>query len=224
MTNRTAAIFDLDGTLVDSLLDIADALNETLVEHGRDPASLENVRQWIGDGLAQLCHRAWPEAEDARLAEFAREAGRRYQERCLVRTKAYPNIRRMLELLREAGVPLAVVSNKPEAMVRQVLEGLSLSEFFAEVRGYTAEEDKKPSPHHALAAAKRLQVPTSRVIFVGDSPVDIETARRAGMKSIGVTWGFRSRQELAAAGADLMADEPLEILHLILQEGRSSSP
>lgn len=224
MTDQTAVIFDLDGTLIDSLLDIADALNETLVEHGRATASLEDVRQWIGDGLAQLCHRAWPEAEEARLAEFARETGRRYQGRCLAQTRTYPNIRKMLELLRQAGVPLAVVSNKPEAMVRQVLEGLSLSEFFAEVRGYIVEEHKKPSPHHALAVATRLQVPTSRVFLVGDSPVDIETARRAGMRSIGVIWGFRSRQELAAAGANLIADEPLEVSRLVLQEGRSSRP
>jgi len=215
MTDQHAVIFDLDGTLVDSLRDIADALNETLVEHGRRSASLEQVRQWIGDGFTQLCRRAWPQADDDTLAEFIPRARTRYQTGCLRHTRPYPNIRRMLELLRDRGVPMGVVSNKPEALVRLVLEGLSLHAFFTAIRGCTSEEHRKPSPHHALAAAATLHAPTAKTFFVGDSPVDVETARRAGMKSIGVTWGFRSREELLAAEADFLVNDPLEIVTLV---------
>ncbi len=219
MTDQRAVIFDLDGTLVDSLRDLADAVNETLVELGRGSAPVEQVRQWIGDGFSQLCHRAWPQADDATLAEFIRRARDRYRSGCLRHTKPYPNVRRMLELLHHRGMPMGVVSNKPEALVRLVLEGLSLHEFFTAVRGHTSEEHKKPSPHHALAACAALHVSTSSTFFVGDSPVDVETARRAGMKSIGVTWGFRSRDELIAAGADFLVDDPLEIVTVLANSG-----
>jgi phosphoglycolate phosphatase len=206
-----AFIFDLDGTLVDSLRDIADALNDALAELNQPRASLDEVRRWIGDGLTTLCRRASPTMDPDALHRLVELARTHYQEHCADHTRPYRNILQMLDLLTARGAPLAVLSNKPHALTKEVLQRLDMMRYFAVARGCDAEEERKPSPNAALEIAARLGVEPAAVFFVGDSPVDVLTARNAGMIAVAVTWGFRDRQELCAARPDYVADNPLEI-------------
>lgn len=216
MNTRTAVIFDLDGTLVDSLQDIADALNHALCQLGRERVDKTLVRQWVGDGLPALCRRAMthsgaPEQTDT-LLDAAQSA---YESRCTRTTCCFPNILKMLELLRSASIPLAVLSNKPHRFVEQIIDALALAPRFVSVWGYRDEKDKKPSPRQALALANLMGVSPADTYFVGDSPVDIQTARNAGMKAVAVTWGLRKKNELQAARPDFLLDDPLELIFLL---------
>lgn len=207
-------IFDLDGTLVDSLQDITDALNAALRDLNRAPASADQVRSWVGDGLTMLCRRALGGTSDPDLPRLVERASEQYQAHCVVHTRPYPNILKMLELLIAQGSPLAVLSNKPHAMTVEVIRVLKMDRYFVEVRGATSDEDRKPSPLAALELARRLERKPGDVFLVGDSLVDIETARRAGMKSVAVTWGFQGREFLAAERPDFLIDDPMKIFFL----------
>jgi len=208
-------IFDLDGTLVDSLRDITAALNSALAEVNRPLADREQVRRWVGDGLRTLCRRAWPDADDRALARLLEAAERHYRRTCVQTTRPYPNILKMLDLLMDRGGRLAVLSNKPHELTMEVLERLSMARFFMEIRGAGAEEHRKPSPTIALHLASRMGARPAQVFFVGDSLVDIQTARNASMRAVAVTWGFRPREELAAAGPDALIDEPAALVDLV---------
>jgi phosphoglycolate phosphatase len=207
-------IFDLDGTLVDSLQDITDALNTALIGLHRSSAGREQVRCWVGDGLRTLCRRAWPQADEAQVTRLMKSAEDHYRRGCVRTTRPYPNILKMLELLTKRGGRLAVLSNKPHELTLRVLQRLDMTRFFAEIRGATSEEKRKPSPSIALEMSNRMGACPRGVLFVGDSLVDIETARNASMRAVAVTWGFRSREELAAARPDVLVDEPLALLDL----------
>lgn len=215
MHARHALIFDLDGTLVNSLDDITDALNAALRRLLRTPQSSDSVRDWIGDGLPALCRRAAPDADDATLELLHRYAAEAYHAGYLNRTRPYNNILKMLDLLKQAGVPAAVLSNKPHPLAVQVVRGLEMEKYFCAVRGYVTEEERKPSPVAALEMTTPLGVPPSKILLVGDSVVDIRTARNAGMRPVAVTWGFQSREALIDERPDLLVDDPMEIVALI---------
>src|SRR5262249_6680456 len=136
--------------------DIAGAVNAALDEHARPAAPRDRVREWIGDGLLVLCRRAWPDATQTQLAALVKSAAFRYREHCLDRTRPYPKIMKILELLRNENVPLAVLSNKPHEFTVQILEGLNLRPYFARVQGSVREEDRKPNPALALGLAVSL--------------------------------------------------------------------
>jgi phosphoglycolate phosphatase len=206
-----AFIFDLDGTLIDSLQDITNALNAALEELHRAPADAAMVRSWIGDGLLTLCRRAVGEDDPALVATLVQLSGKRYQAHCVEQTMPYPKVLKMLDLLRARNAPMAVLSNKPHAVTVQIVRALGMDGYFADVRGCAVEEDKKPSPKNALAIASALSVDPQRVFMVGDSPMDVKTARHAGMTAVAVTWGFRDRSELEAARPDFFVDDPTEI-------------
>lgn len=212
MNKHNAIIFDLDGTLVDSLQDIADALNHALNQLGCRRADKALVRRWVGDGLPMLCRRAMTHAGDPNQADKLLETVRtEYEKRCTQTTRCYPNILQMLDLLQSASIPLAVLSNKPHRFVERVLDALTLTSRFVSARGYRDEKDKKPSPRQAVALAKLMGVSPAHTYFVGDSLVDIQTARNAGMKAVAVTWGFREKTLLQTAKPDFMLDDPLEL-------------
>ncbi len=216
MNTRNAIIFDLDGTLVDSLQDITDALNHALDLLGCRCVDTALVRQWVGDGLPMLCRRAMAHAGDPaegdKLLEGARTA---YESRCTRTTCCFPNILQMLDLLQSASIPLAVLSNKPQPFVDRVLDALALTPRFVSARGYLDEQDKKPSPRQAVALANSMGVSPANTYFVGDSVVDIQTARNAEMKAVAVTWGFREESELQAAQPDFLLDDPLDLIPLL---------
>jgi|ERR1043166_7536 phosphoglycolate phosphatase len=215
-----AYIFDLDGTLVDSLRDIADALNRALADHGLPSAPLDRVRGWVGGGLRTLCQRACEPAAPDIIERVIASAEMHYRERVVVHTRLYPNIMQMLDLLKERGAKLAVLSNKPHALTVEVIHQLGIAPFFAEVRGPVSELERKPAPDGALAILGRLGVPAHDAFMVGDSSIDIETARNAGMISVGVSWGFRPVEEILAAGADFLVSDPLEIISLEPKKSR----
>jgi len=208
-------IFDLDGTLIDSLDDIAAALNRALREVGRAPAPRDSVRRWIGDGLPTLCRRAWPDASNEDTTRFVERVSIAYRADCATHTRPYPNMLQMLELLQSRGVPMAVLTNKPHDLTLAILAAVDLAKFFNPVRGYQRESEKKPSPAVALSVASEWKIEPREIAVVGDSDVDIRTARNAGMRAIAVTWGLRDRAELVDAGPDDMVDEPLAIIEKI---------
>ncbi len=213
-----AFIFDLDGTLVDSLLDITHALNHALEEVGEKPAHPREVRSWVGDGLPTLCRRAVPKADRKVVDVMVRVATSYYAAHCASNTYTYPNILQMLDLLRASHVVSAVQSNKPHALTLRLIDELDLGQYFSVVRGYSSEEEKKPSPQFALGFAHDEGLPPAKVFFVGDSVVDIETARNAGMIAVAVTWGFTDRSALLPAGPDFLLDEPAALPKMLMKK------
>lgn len=211
MSTSTAFIFDLDGTLVDSLQDITNAINCALHAARLPTVTPREVREWIGDGLPTLCRRAAHIDRIETVNAMVKTATAHYARHCVDHTRPYRNILEMLRLLQRRRIPLAVLSNKPHALTVRVLERLDMHRHFHVIRGCTSEEDRKPSPHNALQIAEQCGVAPSRVHFVGDSVTDIHTARNAGMIAIAVTWGFQKKTELLAAEPDLVVNEPDEI-------------
>ncbi|MCB9857572.1 MAG: HAD hydrolase-like protein [Phycisphaerales bacterium] len=223
-----AVIFDLDGTLVDSLNDIANAINEALSNIGLSQVDSARIRTWVGDGLPALCDRAATYVDAAhRSDQLLVEARRTYDAHCTRTTVPYPNVLETLDLMNRARVPMAVLSNKPDPFVARIIAHLALEKYFVACRGYRTEADKKPSPRVALMLAEMLSAPPGRVAVVGDSTVDIETAQNANMRSIGVTWGLQSREKISQKNPDWIVDDALEILKIFqvdstdLTEGRA---
>ena len=215
MSCSRAIIFDLDGTLVDSLDDLSDALNASLKAIGGAQVDRNDVRGWVGDGLPVLCRRAWPDADDATLEKFVLMAAEQYRARCVAKTRPYGNILKMLDLLQARGVAMAVLSNKPHELTRRVVSELGMEKYFVEVRGYVTEAEKKPSPQAALSIADTFGMDPANIMLVGDSIVDIQTARNTGMTAVSVTWGFQEKIFLKSAGPDHFLDDPLEIFSLL---------
>ncbi len=211
-----AVIFDLDGTLVDSLNDIASAINEALNNIGLAQVDVARVRTWIGNGLPMLCRRAatFHGAED-RSDQLLREAARAYDTHCVRTTGLYPNMLKTLDLLADAETPMAVLSNKPDAFVDRIICHLSLQKYFVAWRGYRTEIDKKPAPHVAFQLAEQMRMAPEDVAFVGDSVVDIETARNANMRPIAVSWGFEDLEKISEKNPDWVIDDALALLKIL---------
>ena len=214
--DRAAAIiFDLDGTLADTVGDIAAAGNHALAVHGLPSHDDAAYRRMVGDGAAVLIERIVP-ADRRELVELVLGTFREYYPRHMLdTTRPYEGIEELLAALVACRVPMAVLSNKPEAMTRGVVVGLFGEVPFQAVWGQRPDRPKKPEPAAALALADKLSVAPDRCAFVGDTPVDMEAALRAGMVPVAVTWGFRPRAELEAAGARIVLERPAELLRLV---------
>ena len=210
-----AFIFDLDGTLVDSLHDIADALNRALRDHALPEAPVEMVRGWVGNGLRALCREACGAAAPDDVEGVVKSALTHYRSRVVARTCLYPNIMQMLELLKAGGARMAVLSNKPHDLTVEVIRQLGIHSFFTDVRGPDTEETRKPAPQGIWSILAGLRVAPNDAFMIGDSAIDIQTARNSGAKSVAVTWGFRPVEELFSAGPDFLVEDPLEIPHLL---------
>jgi phosphoglycolate phosphatase len=193
-----AALFDLDGTLVDSAADLAQAVNHALRGLGLPERPLAEIATFVGEGAARLVERAVaPRAEllDQGLALWWEH----YQAHLLDHTALYPGIRQLLE---GARVPLAVHTNKPGTLARQILAGLGVLQHFAEVVGGD-EAPRKPDPTGTRAILARLGVRPEEAVYIGDSVIDVETARAVPMRLVAVTWGLVPEARLAAAGAEV---------------------
>lgn len=206
-----AAVFDLDGTLLNTLDDLADSTNYALSCYGYPRRTLEEVRRFVGNGVAKLIARAVPdgatEEETARcLAVFRAH----YLTNMRNKTGPYPGILSLLDRLNEAGIPVAVVSNKFDDAVKSLCH-----HYFGDrvpvAIGESATVRKKPAPDSALAALDALHIPADRAVYIGDSDVDIQTAKAAGMDCISVTWGFRDADFLLANGAQRLVDTPEDL-------------
>jgi len=213
----SAVLFDLDGTLLDTLRDIADATNEALARLGFPPHPVERYRHLVGEGVVVLLERALPrEARDrasvARGVEAFRESyGRRWDRA----TRPYPGVEALLEGLAVRAVPAAVLSNKPDDFVRKAVERFLGRFAFAAVEGVRADGRRKPDPSLALGIASGLGVLPGAVLLVGDTRIDVLTAVAAGMVPVGATWGFRDARELRESGAAHLVDRPEDVLALL---------
>lgn len=212
-----AVIFDLDGTLLNTLDDLAGAVNYALKTCGYPLHTKEDVRRFIGNGVVKLMQRATP--ENISKPDFDRcfELFRTYYlEHMADNTKPYSGIKELLSLLKEHGIKSAVVSNKLHAGV----VGLCKDYFEDDITcafGVENESERKPSPANVNKALKALGITKDEAIYVGDSEVDVMTANNSGLDCIGVTWGFRDRNELVENGAKYIVDAPSEILDIVLK-------
>jgi phosphoglycolate phosphatase len=206
---KQGLIFDLDGTLVDSLQGIAASLNLALAASGLPPHPPEVVRGFIGNGARVLIRRAAPVDADQSLLDTLEQAFKvDYDLTWPTGTFAYDGIVDLLEILQSRGYPLAVLSNKPHPFTVAMVSRMFPSIRFASVLGQRAGIPHKPDPAGALEISVVLEMLPRDCAVIGDSTMDIETARNAGMRAIAVTWGFHDRERLIAAGADVMADNP----------------
>lgn len=209
-------IFDLDGTLVDSLAPIARAMNTALEEAGRAARPLEDYRRFVGDGARILARRLLgPEAVEDIVESSARRFREVYAEAGHEGTHAYPGMRELLSRLRAAGARLAVLSNKPDALAAACAEHVFGREVFAEVVGQREGVPPKPAPDGLIGLLARIGADARRVVYVGDTATDAATARAAGLKMIGVAWGFRGPAELVAAGVKRIATDADELERMI---------
>jgi phosphoglycolate phosphatase len=212
-----AVIFDLDGTLLDTLADIADAVNRVLTANGYPQHPVEAYRWFVGDGSAMLVKRALPPND--RNAEKVHDCLERfiadYNQNWHRNTAPYQGIIDLLVRLQARQLKLAVVTNKPHRFTGKMMAHYFPKTPFDPILGQREGVPKKPDPAQALAAAQQMQAAPRDCLFVGDSGVDIETARRAGMGAIGAGWGFRPPSELRDAGADHIIDHPMDVLSLL---------
>ncbi len=201
-------IFDLDGTLINSLEDLGETVNQILAEEGLLPHTMEAYRYFVGDGVFLLLQRAFPEnRRDKETLDRAKERfDLLYAENCFHHTAPYPGILKLLETLKERGKKIAVLSNKPDDFARKMVHHFFPADLFDVILGQTPGIEKKPSPEGVDRIRATLGVNREETVLIGDSNVDVFTAKNAGISSVGVTYGFRGREELAAAGADFLAD------------------
>jgi phosphoglycolate phosphatase len=210
-------IFDLDGTLIDSLADLAASTNHALRLNGFPEHPLDAYRHFVGNGVTRLLERALP--ADARDEETSRRVfGDFMQYYALHRadlTAPYPGILPLLAALRARGTRLAVASNKFHSAVVAMTRHYFGADTFQHVHGHEEDLPLKPNPAIVHAILQEAGIALAEAFYVGDSDVDMLTAANAGIRSIGVTWGFRSRRELLDAGAGSIVDDPAEILSII---------
>ena len=213
---KQALIFDLDGTLVDSLRGIAASLNRALAASSLPNHPEPAVRGFIGNGLRILIQRAAPpDANEALLQQVEQAFKTDYDLTWPAGTAVYAGITDLLESLQACGYPLAVLSNKPHPFTAAIVSRLFPTIRFAAVLGQRAGVPHKPDPAGALEISTRLHLRPQDCTVIGDSTMDLETASNAGMRAIAVTWGFHDRERLMAAGAEVIADDPAGLLELV---------
>ena len=212
----SAVIFDLDGTLLDTLDDLWAAVNTALKKFSLPLRTREEVRGFVGNGIVKLMERAVGQAEKEVLEGALAEFKRYYGEHCEDETKPYEGIIELLTALKAKGIRTAVVSNKADFAVKKLAEG-----YFEGLLEYAVGENeeagirKKPAPDSLLAVMQSMGAGTSSTVYIGDSEVDIQTAKNAGVDCISVTWGFKDKQFLQDNGATVLVDAPEEILSLM---------
>lgn len=201
-----AVLFDLDGTLVDTILDIAAAMNHVLAARGWPEHPVEAYRGFVGHGVRELVRRALPTGEAGEVDAAAAAFLNRYDAHLVDHTRPFPDILTLLGRLAERGTRLAILSNKPEAQTKRIATALLADIPFEIVRGQREGVPAKPDPVAALEIAAAFGLEPDRCTFVGDSTVDIETARAAGMCCVAVTWGYADRSALEVTWPRLLAD------------------
>ena len=206
-------IFDLDGTLLDTLDDLTDATNAALERFGLKSRTRDEVRAFVGNGIAKLIERAVGQEGMDKHAEVLAEFKRYYAAHCADKTAPYEGILSLLQALQAQGIKTAVVSNKADFAVKSLAKTYFDGLLLAAVGENEAEGiQKKPAPDSLLAVMEQLSANAETTVYVGDSEVDIQTAKNAGVACICVTWGFRDKSYLIEEGGRLFVDEPKEIL------------
>lgn len=213
----TTVIFDLDGTLLDTLGDLTDAVNYALTAYEMPQRSIDEIRQFVGNGIRRLMQRAVPNGEKNPDFEAVFSTFRSYYDvHCNDKTKPYEGIMELIDALLERGINLAIVSNKVESAV-QTLNKL----YFPQVKVAVGDREglqRKPAPDSVFQAMSVFDAKSAETLYVGDSGVDVETAKNAGVTCISVLWGFRDKGQLLESGAKILIEKPLELLELIEHE------
>ncbi|MFN0076264.1 MAG: HAD family hydrolase [Prosthecobacter sp.] len=211
-----AFIFDLDGTLIDSLADIAESINRMLDARGYPRCEQEVFKQMVGDGMEKLVERALPEhARSDELIKICVEEYRaHYDTLWNAQTRPYDGIVEMLASLKTQGLKLGVISNKAHRFTVPMTEHFFGTAVFDHILGQRVEVPRKPAPDGAHEMAALLGLQTDEMAYVGDSGIDMQFAKSSGMKPVGVRWGFRSEAELLECGADVLISHPVELFDL----------
>ena len=210
MRRFNTIIFDLDGTLLDSLEDIADSMNQVLEKAGFPTHPLEAYKYFIGDGIDALVQRALPRENEKPESVAAYRAAMRetYGKRWAAKTRLYPGVEKLVSRCQTIGLKMAILSNKPDDATQTTVNHFLSPEIFADIQGARSDTPKKPHPRGAELIAGRLGVKPAECIFLGDMPVDMQTAKAAGMYPVGALWGMRTARELMKGGAKLLAVTP----------------
>ncbi len=212
-----AVLFDLDGTLLDTIDDITESMNHVLAASGFPQHSRETFMYFVGDGEQKLVERALPEGmkDEANIEKYLHEYRTVYGENCTVKTRPFDGIPELIQEIKKKNRLLTVLSNKNDPLVLKTVETFFNPSDFALIWGKKPEFPQKPDPASAIAQAKELALETSEFLYIGDSEIDMETAQKAGMVAMGATWGFRPESVLRKHGADYIIHTPKEALSLL---------
>lgn len=215
--NYKAVVFDLDGTLIDSVADLGNAVNRVLSANGFPTHELRMYHSFIGDGAEMMVRRALPEdkRENNILSNCLEQFMIDYNQNFNVDTKLYDGIPELLDYLTNKGLKIAILTNKPYEITLKFVKELLSDWMFALVVGNKDNLPKKPDPSGAFLISRKLDIPTQQFVYLGDSGIDMKTAISAGMLPVGVLWGFRGRDELIRDGAKYLINKPLDIVDII---------
>lgn len=210
-----AIIFDLDGTLLNTLEDLTDGINVAMNKFGLEEKTLEQIRSYVGNGIPKLVERCLDEGTNhpqyAEILSFFRNY---YKEHCLIKTKLYDGITEMLAKLKEQGIPMAIVTNKAQNAAEELFE-IFFKDTISLVVGQRDGQPVKPDPSPVLYALEELGVDKSQAIYVGDSDVDYQTAKNVGMDCALCTWGFRPEEMLRGFHPTALITHPMELLEVV---------
>lgn len=211
-----AIIFDLDGTLLDTLDDLADCMNSVLRGFNMPVHPVDPYRYYVGDGMENLARRAAPAGTpDSIIKKMAAAMGKEYGDGWAKKTRPYAGIAELLDALSARGLRQGVLSNKPDPFTQVMVKYYFREGLFAAVFGARDNVPKKPDPAAALDIAASFAIPPARTLYIGDTNTDMKTGRSAGMFTVGAAWGFRPVEELLGAGAQVIVKHPAEVLALL---------
>lgn len=211
-------VFDMDGTVVNSIADIAAAMNRSLEKMGYNPYGIGEYCHMVGDGMEMLCRRAIKvndEEEVQRLIKLYKED---YFSHCCENSNMYDGMEGVIYALREKGLRCAVLSNKPNEQVQEISKELFNTDMFDEIWGYTNQFPVKPAPDSLVAMMKKFGVDKDETVYIGDSDVDIRLGKAAQVFTVGVAWGLRGAKELIGEGADAIAEMPEDLISILLEK------
>jgi phosphoglycolate phosphatase len=218
-----AVLFDLDGTLLDTLRDIADSANFVLVSLGFPPHEVESYKYFVGSGMRAMAFRALPpdHRDTETVDKLAAQIEEEYSRQSDCHTVPYPGIPELLDALTSSGIRMAILSNKPQKPAEQTVSALLPQWHFEIVAGARPDVPLKPDPAAALQIAEKMRISPGEFLYVGDSATDMKTAVDAKMYPAGALWGFRPEHELLAGGAKELIRQPLDLLQLLDREKKA---
>lgn len=212
-------IFDMDGTVVNSIGDIAAALNRALEKMGYPTHKEDRYYKMVGDGMAVLCRRAIEGAPEEEVQKLIALYDADYKNNCCERSYIYEGMSDAIKRLKEEGVRCAILSNKPHLQLMEIAKVLFEDDMFDEILGHTPQFPPKPDPSSLIYLMNKMGYDSEDVVFVGDSNVDIRLGKAADVFTVGVTWGFRGEEELRAEGVDAIVNTAEELYNIIKKSG-----
>lgn len=216
-THFQAVMFDADGTLLDTLQDLADSMNETLSHFGFPVHETAEYKYFVGDGMENLVRRTLPDAarlDPATVSQCFERMREAYDRNWNKKSRPYPGIPELLDALTQRGIIMTVLSNKPDDFTGKIIKELLPAWHFEIVMGERPPIPRKPDPSSAIEIARRLAIEPENFVYLGDTATDMKTANGAGMYAVGALWGFRTSDELLANGAKKLIDTPIELVDL----------